>query len=76
MIRVKNCGREVIQVMHSEAGWCEYLRPGDEREFTGNGRGQAARGHFIIEPSHPTRDPRFDPRGGDPYNRIGQRVFS
>lgn len=69
MLAVKNLGHEVLVVLHSSNfNFREEVQPGDTRRFAGFGDGR-----FIVQPAvQRTRDQRFHPIGGDPYNRVGR----
>jgi hypothetical protein len=73
VITVKNHGHEALVVLHSSNFYFrEEVPPQHARMFTG-----FRDGHYVVMPAHrpPSIDPRFDPRGGDPYNRCGSRAF-
>lgn len=72
MIAVKNLSHEPVVVRHSSnILFREIVKPQDTRRFAGFGQG-----HYIVEPEiQRTIDQRFNPRGGDPYNRIGSRAI-
>jgi hypothetical protein len=73
VITVKNHGFEPLVILHSSNfHFREEVPPRGERTCTG-----FRDGHYVVMHAHrPPRDRRFDPRGGDPYNRTGSRVFS
>lgn len=73
MITVKNHGHEPLVILHSsDFNFREEVPPRGERACSG-----FREGHFVIQVAHRRRiDARFDPRGGDPYNRTGARVCS
>lgn len=68
MITVRNDGHDPIAVCnHLHADLVEVLKPREEMSFIGN--------RFTIEYAKvPKSQQRFDPRGGDPYNRVGSRA--
>ena len=71
MITVRNRGHEALLIKHTTHPMMdEVVRPMSEQSFAG-----FIGGHFTIErlPA-PRMDPRFDRRGGDPYNRVGARA--
>lgn len=72
MIAVRNMGHESIVVLHSSNFmFREEVKPNDERRFTGFGQG-----HYIVQPQLIRMiDQRFNPVGGDPYNRVGKRAL-
>jgi hypothetical protein len=71
VITVKNRSHELLIVTHSgDPDWREPVKPLGEAHFH-----SLIHGHYCIERVRPRRiDPRFDPRGGDPYNRVGPRA--
>lgn len=72
MITVKNGTHEDLVVRHSETPHeGVVVKPMSEARFD-----SLLHGFFMVDRmKRRTRDPRFDPRGGDPYNRIGSRAF-
>lgn len=70
MISVKNTSAEPLLLRHSgDPDWYEVLKPMRELRFD-----TVLPGHWIIEHSRTRVPARFDPRGGDPYNRTGSRA--
>lgn len=72
MITVKNHGHETLRVTHTaDPTWLEEVKPQATVQFSSF----FFDGHFCVEPMRRrVRDARFDPRGGDPYNRTGSRA--
>jgi hypothetical protein len=72
VITITNNSGEPMLVRHSgDPEWYDVVKPLSELKFS-----TVMRGHWIIERSRTRTPERFDPRGGDPYNRTGTRAFS
>lgn len=70
-LRVTNLGLVPLRVRHTASvALDDVVEPGQAREYT-----QILFGHFKVDHVVPRRrSPRFDPQGGDPYNRVGPRA--
>lgn len=72
MITVKNRGNDLLVVRNSKTPHeVVHVRPMEECSLE-----YVWFGHYIVDhvPIQRVRS-RFDPRGGDPYNRTGSKAF-